>query len=90
MHQLKRSHCGPIEGKFVNTSESTSTNVGLLMQIWKFTLPVSFYPLVSLRRKVKQQIILQLKRAKKFLLHLPDKCAEKASTATHMILHEKA
>ena len=33
MHQLKRAHCGPIEGKFVNTSESISINVGLLMQI---------------------------------------------------------
>ena len=48
------------------------------MQIWKFTLPDSFYPLVSLRRKIKQQIILQLKRAKKFLLHVPDNYAEKA------------
>ena len=41
-----------MEGKFVNISENTSTYVGLLMQIWKFTLPVSFYPIVWLRRKI--------------------------------------
>ena len=29
MHQPKRSHCGPIEGKFVNTIESTSTKCRL-------------------------------------------------------------
>ena len=43
-----------IEGKFINTSESTSRSVlGLFMQLCKSTLTVSsILPLVSLRRKI--------------------------------------
>ena len=40
----RRDQTGMIQGKFINTIESTSS---LFMQIWKFTLPVSFYPFVS-------------------------------------------
>ena len=45
MHQRKKSDWGLIEGKFINTSESTSRSVlGLFMQPCKSTLTVSFHP----------------------------------------------
>ena len=45
MHQGTKSDWGLIEGKFINTSESTSRSVlGLFMQLGKSTLTVSFHP----------------------------------------------
>ena len=63
-----------IQGKFINTIESTSS---LFMQIWKFTLPVSFYPFVSTTTQEKfNNKFTNLKKGKKLLLHLPDKYPE--------------
>ena len=70
MHQVKRSHCGPMEGKFVNISEITSA-CRLAHAIWKFTLPVSFYPITSVTEKKNLTTnYWQLKRVNKLLLHI--------------------
>ena len=47
-HQPKKSDCWLIENKVINTS----LFLGLFMQLCKYTLPVSFDPLVSLRRNI--------------------------------------
>ena len=48
MRQPKKSECGLMKGKFANTR----VLLGLFMQLFKFTLPVSFDPLVSRRRHI--------------------------------------
>ena len=66
--------------------ELSSRNVFSGNEPPKFTLPVSSDPLVSLRRKILH--IYKLKRAKTFLLYVPDKYAkQKEDLAVFPLLH---
>ena len=69
MHQLKRSHYGPMEGKFVNISESTSTCrlAHANLKVYSASFILSY---CVTEKKNLTTNYLQLKRANILLLHI--------------------